>query len=156
MTGTDFNLATSILFVGYLTMQLPSNLILTRLPPSLYLGAAMTIWGVLSASQAALRNFGDLIACRFLLGVAEVCTLYHYGTGVVLSRAVLIFAGKAPFFPGAVLLLSSWYRRTELTQRLAWFYSGCSLANAFGGLIGAAVLGNLDGAHGIHGWYVSK
>jgi len=26
MKGTDFNLATSILFVGYLIMQLPSNL----------------------------------------------------------------------------------------------------------------------------------
>ena len=26
MTGTDFNLATSILFIGYIIMQLPSNL----------------------------------------------------------------------------------------------------------------------------------
>jgi hypothetical protein len=44
MKGTDFNLATSILFVGYLLMQLPSNLLITRVRPSLYLGAAMTIW----------------------------------------------------------------------------------------------------------------
>ncbi|EMR62640.1 putative allantoate permease protein [Eutypa lata UCREL1] len=129
MTGTDFNLATSILFVGYLTMQLPSNLILTRLPPSIYLGTAMSIWGAISAAQAATHSFNGLIACRFLLGVAE-----------------------APFFPGAIFLLSSWYRRTELTQRMAWFYAGSSLANAFGGLIGAGVLGGLDGAHGIHGW----
>lgn len=35
---------------------------------------------------------------------------------------------------------------------MAWFYAGSSLANAFGGLIGAGVLGGLDGAHGIHGW----
>ena len=44
MTGTDFNLATSILFVGYLTMQLPSNMLLTRVSPSIYLGVAMSIW----------------------------------------------------------------------------------------------------------------
>jgi hypothetical protein len=44
MTGTDFNLATSILFVGYLLMQLPSNLLLTRVKPSWLLGGAMAIW----------------------------------------------------------------------------------------------------------------
>lgn len=47
---------------------------------------------------------------------------------------------------------SSWYTRQELSHRIAWFYAGSSLANAFGGLIGAGVLGNLNGAHGIAGW----
>ncbi|KAI0885042.1 putative MFS transporter [Annulohypoxylon maeteangense] len=129
MTGTDFNLATSILFVGYLLMQLPSNLLLTRVRPSLYLGAAMTIWGTISAAQAASRNFSSLVVCRFFLGLAE-----------------------APFFPGAMLLMSSWYTRQELALRIAWFYCGHSFANAFGGLLGAGVLANLSGAHGIAGW----
>lgn len=44
MGGTDYNLATSILFVGYLLMQLPSNLLLTRIRPSRFLGIAMAIW----------------------------------------------------------------------------------------------------------------
>ncbi|OQD90030.1 hypothetical protein PENANT_c002G07853 [Penicillium antarcticum] len=129
MKGTDYNLATSILFVGYLLMQLPSNLLLTRVPPSLFLGIAMAIWGVISACQAAIQSFSGLIVTRFFLGFIE-----------------------APFFPGAVMLMSSWYTRQELSHRIAWFYSGSSLANAFGGLIGAGVLGNLDGAHGIAGW----
>ena len=47
---------------------------------------------------------------------------------------------------------SSWYTRKELSVRIAWFYAGSSLANAFGGLIGAGVLSNLDGAHGLAGW----
>ncbi|KAI0384737.1 putative MFS transporter [Hypomontagnella monticulosa] len=127
MTGTDFNLATSILFVGYILMQLPSNLLLTRVRPSLYLGAAMTIWGTISAAQAATQTFGSLVACRFCLGFAE-----------------------APFFPGAVFLMSSW--RSELALRIAWFYFGHSLANAFGGLLGAGVLAGLSGARGISGW----
>lgn len=79
MTGTDFNLATSILFVGYILMQLPSNLLLTRVRPSIYLGTAMTIWGVISTAQSAAKSFGGLVAARFFLGFAE-----------------------APFFPGAV------------------------------------------------------
>ena len=48
--------------------------------------------------------------------------------------------------------MSSWYTRAELTRRIAWFYSGSALANMFGGLIAAGVLGNLDGNLGLHGW----
>ncbi|OGM48191.1 MFS transporter [Aspergillus bombycis] len=120
MKGTDYNLATSILFVGYLLMQLPSNLLLTRVRPSLFLGITMAIWGVISACQAATQSFTGLVLARFFLGFVE-----------------------AP---------SSWYTRQELSHRIAWFYAGSSLANAFGGLIGAGVLGNLDGAHHISGW----
>ncbi|KAI1084549.1 putative MFS transporter [Whalleya microplaca] len=129
MTGTDFNLTTSILFVGYLLMQLPSNLLLTRVQPSVYLGVAMAIWGVISAAQAATHTLGALVACRFFLGFAE-----------------------APYFPGAIFLMSSWYTRAELAHRIAWFYCGNSLANAFGGLLGAGILGNMSGARGIAGW----
>lgn len=73
MAGTDFNLATSIFFVAYLLMQLPSNMLITRVRPSLYLSGAMTLWGVVSTCNAATHTFGDLIAVRFLLGFVEVC-----------------------------------------------------------------------------------
>lgn len=129
MKGTDFNLATSILFVGYILMQLPSNLIITRVKPSRYIGVVMFIWGAISAAQGAAQSFSGLVVARFFLGFVE-----------------------APFFCGAIMLMSSWYTRQELAHRIAWFYSGTSLANAFGGLIGAGVIGNLNGAHGISGW----
>ncbi|KAI9736697.1 MAG: hypothetical protein M1834_000901 [Cirrosporium novae-zelandiae] len=85
--------------------------------------------GAISAAQGSVHNFVGLVMCRFFLGFVE-----------------------APFFPGAIMLMSSWYTRKELAYRIAWFYSGSSLANAFGGLIAAGVLGNLEGAHGIAGW----
>lgn len=72
MAGTDFNLATSIFFVGYLLMQLPSNMLITRVRPSLYLCSAMTLWGVVSTCNAATHSFGGLIAVRFFLGFVEV------------------------------------------------------------------------------------
>ncbi|KAI2632587.1 putative MFS transporter [Hypomontagnella submonticulosa] len=179
MTGTDFNLATSILFVGYILMQLPSNLLLTRVRPSIYLGAAMTIWGTISAAQAATQTFGSLVACRFCLGFGKRLNFYFLtvwclnskvlyqnrkfelnlrskGLGSVVSRYLQhvanIAAAEAPFFPGAVFLMSSWYTRSELALRIAWFYFGHSLANAFGGLLGAGVLAGLSGARGISGW----
>ena len=129
MTGSDFNLATSIFFVGYLLMQLPSNMLITRVRPSIYLASACTAWGVVSTCNAATKNFTHLIVVRFFLGFVE-----------------------APFFPGAVFLMSSWYTRAELTRRISWFYSGNALANMFGGLLGAGILGGLDGNMGIAGW----
>ena len=81
MTGTDFNLATSILFIGYIIMQLPSNLrtsiiflycrkhpqcdletVITMIRPSLYLGCVMTVWWVAHAHlrcHGGSQNAGD-------------------------------------------------------------------------------------------------
>ena len=129
MKGNDYSLAISILFVGYLLMQLPSKLLITRARPSLYLGTAMTIWGVVSTCNSAVHSFSSLVVVRFFLGFVE-----------------------APFFPGAVFLMSSWYTRAELTRRVSWLYSGNALAQMFGGLISAAILGNLNGNMGIAGW----
>jgi MFS family permease len=52
----------------------------------------------------------------------------------------------------AIYLMSCWYNRAELTGRIAWFYSGVPLANMVGGLIGAGVIGGLEGALGIAAW----
>lgn len=71
LQGYQFNTATSVLFVGYLLMQLPSNLLITRLRPSIYLSSVMLIWGTISGCQAAVKSYGGLVATRFLLGFAE-------------------------------------------------------------------------------------
>ena len=89
----------------------------------------MLVWGGVCAATAAVQNFAQLLVVRIFLGVTE-----------------------APFFPGAIFLMSSWYTRQELTKRIAWFYGGVALANMFGGLIAAGVLDNLDGRNGIAGW----
>ncbi|KAH8651050.1 major facilitator superfamily domain-containing protein [Xylariales sp. PMI_506] len=129
LVSNQFNTVTSILFVGYLFMQLPSNLIITRVKPAVYLPAGMLIWGGISAAQSGVHNYGGLFACRLLLGFAE-----------------------APYFPGAVYLMSTWYTRAELSKRYAAFYAGPALANMFGGLIAAGILAKLDGHDGLRAW----
>ncbi|KAL1685865.1 major facilitator superfamily domain-containing protein [Schizophyllum commune] len=129
MTGTDFNLATSILFIGYIIMQLPSNLLITMIRPSLYLGCVMTVWGLITTLTSQADTFKHLLVIRFFLGVIE-----------------------APFFPSAMFVMSSWYTRAELGQRYAFFYAGSALANMFNGLMSAGILSGLDGARGIAGW----
>ncbi|QSZ28666.1 hypothetical protein DSL72_003165 [Monilinia vaccinii-corymbosi] len=130
MTGEQFQTSVSILFVGYLLMQVPSNLLLNKLgKPSLYLPGCMMVWGVVSGATAACQTYGGLIACRFILGFVE-----------------------AAYFPGCLYYLSAWYTRKELVKRTAILYSGSLLSGAFSGLITAGITNGLNGARGLSAW----
>ncbi|KAH8894708.1 putative pantothenate transporter [Thozetella sp. PMI_491] len=129
MTTQHFATAVSILFVGYLPFQIPSNLLITKISrPGMYICCAVIIWGTISAATAAVKSYGELLAVRTILGVAE-----------------------AVFFPGAIYYLSAWYTKKELGKRIAALYIAQQVGNAFGGLFAAAVF-QLDGRHGIRGW----
>ncbi|KAJ5620259.1 MFS general substrate transporter [Penicillium lagena] len=128
--GNQYQTSVSILFVGYLLMQVPSNMILNKFGrPSIYLPGCMFVWGVISSLTAACQNYGGLLACRFVLGFVE-----------------------AAYFPGCLYLLSAWYTRKELTKRTALLYSGSLLSGAFSGLIAAGITNGLNGARGIAAW----
>lgn len=130
LTSTEYLTALSILFVGYLLMQIPSNLFLNKIgKPASYLPSVMIVWGVISAATAGARSYGGLIAIRFFLGFVE-----------------------AAYFPGCLFFLSSWYTRKELGFRTALLYSGSLLSGAFSGLISAGIKNGLDGAQGLRAW----
>lgn len=129
LVGEQYNTCISVLFAGYIALQIPSNLILTRVRPSIYLPTCMALWGIVSACTAATKDFKGLVVCRFFLGFLE-----------------------APFFPGALFLLSSWYTPRELATRTAIMYCGSLLSSAFGGLVGAGVQHGLNGTMGLHPW----
>lgn len=72
MTTQQFATAISILFVGYLPFQIPSNLIIAKISrPGLYICGAVVIWGTISAATAAVKTYGQLLAVRAVLGAAE-------------------------------------------------------------------------------------
>ncbi|KAK2000711.1 major facilitator superfamily transporter [Colletotrichum falcatum] len=129
LVGNQFNTALAILQVGYMLAQLPSNMILTRLRPSIYIPCCVMLWSVVSASTAATKSFGGLVAVRTALGLVE-----------------------APFFPGALFILSCWYTQKELALRTALLFTGNILSTAFSGLIAAGVFAHLDGARRLAGW----
>ncbi|GKT48613.1 putative transporter [Colletotrichum spaethianum] len=129
LVGNQFNTAVSIFNIGYMIAQLPSNMLITRVRPSVYIPCCVLAWSCVSAATAAAKSFHSLIAIRIALGVVE-----------------------APFFPGVLYVLSCWYTQKELAFRTAILYSGMLIATAFSGLIAAAIFAHLDGAHGLAGW----
>ena len=83
LTSTQYQTCVSILFVGYLLGQIPSNMLLTRVRPSYYMSGFMALWAVVSTLTAVSQNFTGLLLTRFFLGVTE-----------------------APYYPGALFMLS--------------------------------------------------
>jgi MFS family permease len=71
LSSNEYATAVAILFVGYVLMQLPSNIFLAQLRPSLYLPGCMAVWGVISALTGVVRNASGLYATRFFLGFVE-------------------------------------------------------------------------------------
>ncbi|CAM1501332.1 Fc.00g104940.m01.CDS01 [Cosmosporella sp. VM-42] len=137
LKGSQYNTCVSILFVGYILMQLPSNMLMAsgKVRPSVYMGLCTGLWGVVCGLTALSQSYTSLLLVRFFLGVVE-----------------------APFYPGAIFLLSIFYTRKEVATRLAILYAANILSTAFSGLIAAAVFSTIDGAHGIAGWrwYVGR
>ncbi|WWC91536.1 uncharacterized protein L201_006482 [Kwoniella dendrophila CBS 6074] len=130
LNATQYSTCLSILYVGYILMQVPSNMIINKISrPSWYIGIAMLIWGAISTCSGVVTSFGGMLAIRFCLGFVE-----------------------AAFLPGALLILSKWYTRRELTLRNAILFGGNLISNAFAALIAAGVLSNMEGVLGHAAW----
>ena len=111
-------------------MQVPSNMVINLVPrPSLYIGCSMLLWGLVSTLSGIVNNFAGMVVIRFFLGFVE-----------------------AAFLPGALLILSKWYTRRELTTRNALLFCGNLISNAFSALVGAGVLSNMQGVLGHAAW----
>lgn len=101
---------------------------LRRLAPSTWLTFIMTMWGIITVCQGLVHTYAALVGLRFVLGIFE-----------------------AGFSPGALYLISMYYKRYELQWRLSIFFCASILAGAFGGLF-AYALAHMDGVGGYRGW----
>nr|XP_018262216.1 uncharacterized protein I303_05232 [Kwoniella dejecticola CBS 10117]OBR84374.1 hypothetical protein I303_05232 [Kwoniella dejecticola CBS 10117] len=130
MTDAQYSTTISILYVGYIIAQVPSNLLLNWCGrPSFYLPFWMMCWGAVSACTGVVTSFQGAVLCRFFLGFAE-----------------------APLFPGALFLLSRWYTREELGKRVTGLWMANFISNALNGLISAGILAGTEGKLGHRGW----
>ena len=124
LTVTQVGFASGVFFIGYILLEVPSNLALARVGARRWLARIMVSWGVVAVLFTWVGNFEQLAVLRFLLGVAE-----------------------AGFFPGAILFLSLWVPAKHRSRVLALFY----LAQPLTTVIGAPLAGALIASHGLFG-----
>ncbi|KAJ8579702.1 MFS general substrate transporter, partial [Rhizopogon salebrosus TDB-379] len=124
MKGRQFNTLVSSLYIGYIFMQIPSNLMLSRISkPSIYISSCIPY------AHIHFFSYSQALCSRFLVGFLE-----------------------ATFYPGAIYLISRWYKREELGYRTALFTVGVGVSNVFGSLLASGILATMEGFLGYAAW----
>ncbi|KAI9733997.1 MAG: hypothetical protein M1834_002654 [Cirrosporium novae-zelandiae] len=128
ISTNQINIGNQLLSAGIVILEIPSNVILQRIGPQKWLAGQIMCWGLVATLQLFATNLGGYLATRLLLGLCE-----------------------AGFIPGALYIMSTWYKKSETSLRVSIFFLGNILAVATSALIGAGIL-TLAGKHGLAGW----
>lgn len=129
LSATMFGLAAGIFFLGYLLVEIPSNLALERFGARRWLARIAVSWGIVAAAIGFAPNAHTLLALRFLLGVAE-----------------------AGLFPGVIFYLSRWFPHAYRARVVALFMLASPIAAAVGTPLAAWLIETGEGAFGLAGW----
>jgi len=95
-SNTNNGSALFTFFITYILFEVPSNILLKRLRPSVFLSSIIAIWGIITIGMGCTQSFAGLVVCRLLIGFFE-----------------------AGFFPGCIYLISMCMSTTGYERKLA-------------------------------------
>lgn len=124
-----FGFAASIFFLGYMVLEVPSNMMLHWLGARVWLARILITWGLVATVTAFVWSPLSLYVMRFGLGVAE-----------------------AGFMPGVVLYLTYWFPARYRARAVSGYIIAGAFSAVLGGPISTTVMTWCDGAAGLHGW----
>lgn len=127
-TASVFGLGAGLFFIGYFITDVPSNVILQKVGPRIWLARIMVSWGIIAACMMFVKSATSFYVLRFLLGVAE-----------------------AGFFSGIILYLSTWFPIKRRAQVIALFMAAAPISAMVGSPLAAIIL-SMNGALGFKGW----
>jgi MFS family permease len=129
LSNTAYGFGASLFVVGYVLMEVPSNMLLYRFGARRWIARIMISWGLATAAMIFVRTEWQFYALRFLIGVME-----------------------AGFAPGILYYLTLWFPKSRRGRMTSVFF----LATAFSGIIGAPISGLIlsytNNLHGLAGW----
>jgi sugar phosphate permease len=129
LSETQFGFAASLLYVGYILFEVPSNLMLQKSGIRLTLLRIMTTWGLMTVLLAFARNAGEFYVIRFLIGAAE-----------------------AGFLPGVLLYLTYWYPDHMRGRITSLFVAAVPVSGILGGPLAGWIMTATHGSYGLRGW----
>jgi MFS family permease len=131
MNAKMFGFASGIFFLGYVLLEVPSNIALHKFGGRRWLARIMLSWGIISTAIAFVPNAETLIVLRFLLGVAE-----------------------AGFFPGIILYLTFWFPERQRSRAVSLFMVAVPVSTAIGATLSSLIIEWGHGLFGLDGWRV--
>ncbi|ODN94344.1 hypothetical protein L198_05201 [Cryptococcus wingfieldii CBS 7118] len=122
LSGTDYSNLSSIFYVGWIIWAIPGNLLLAKFPLAKYLSVNIFLWGVFLMVQGVSKDYGDMVAFRFVSGMFE--------------------AVADPCF---VAITGMWFTRKQQPTIIGLWYSFNGIGIAIGGLFGYGI-GHIKGS----------
>jgi sugar phosphate permease len=129
MNDEMFGLAAGIFSVGYVALEVPSNLLLDRIGVRRTLLRIMVLWGMVTALLMLARNEYHLYTLRFLLGAAE-----------------------GGLFPGVLFYLTFWFPDRLRGRMTSLFVMAVPFGGIIAGPISGLIIDGMQGVGGLHGW----
>ncbi|GGX51425.1 MFS transporter [Streptomyces minutiscleroticus] len=128
LSAAAFGLGAGIFFIAYALFEVPSNMLMERFGPKIWLTRIMISWGVVATLMAFVNSAGMFYALRFLLGVAE-----------------------AGFFPAVIYYFSRWLPDSHRGRATSVFLMGSGTATVLVGPVSGALM-EMHGVWGHSGW----
>ncbi len=129
LDASQIGLAGGLFFLGYVLVEVPSNMALRRFGARKWITRIMVTWGLVTAATAWVDSPATLYLARTALGFAE--------------------AGLAA---GILLYLTSWFPRQQRSWAMTAFFLMIPLASIVGAPLAAALLSWGDGLFDMAAW----
>jgi len=124
-----FGFGASVFFVGYMLLEIPSNIMLHRVGGRIWIARILVTWGAVAAAMCLVTDTYSLYTLRFLLGVAE-----------------------AGLLPGLALYSTYWFPASYRARAVSGYMIAAQLASVIAGPLSTALMTYCDGLLGQSGW----
>ncbi|TAQ88064.1 hypothetical protein B7494_g3593 [Chlorociboria aeruginascens] len=128
LTAKETSTALALFYVSYVVFDFPSNLIMSRLSPRVWMSRIVLAVGIVGSCFAAVKAAWSLLLLRFLLGV--------------------VIAGM---WPGMAYYLTLFYPPSRTGKRIGQYFTAAQVSAAVVGLVSAGFQ-KMDGLAGLVGF----
>ncbi|CUM65337.1 uncharacterized protein PRCAT00002972001 [Priceomyces carsonii] len=127
--GIQYNWLSTWYYIGYIIGQVPSQIAISYIRPSIWLPANEILYAAFVMAMAGAKDVKTLYAFRFFIGLFE-------------STA----------YVGIMTLLSNFYLPDELGKRTCIFQTSSSAAQMFSGYLQTGLYNGMNGNGGLAAW----
>ncbi|MFJ9391794.1 MFS transporter [Nocardioides sp. NPDC101246] len=123
-----YGLGAGLFFIAYFLFEVPSNVLMLRVGPKIWITRICVTWGAISAAMMFVQGETSFYVLRFLLGVAE-----------------------AGFVPAVLYYISTWLPNRYQGRATGTWAVGALFAYSIGSLVSGPLL-SMHGVLGLDGW----
>ena len=128
LTSRQVSTGLALFYASYVVLELPSNLAMSKLEPSIWLARIVISVGIIGTAMVGMRSAASFYVLRLLLGAVE-----------------------AGMWPGLSFFLTLFYPPQRMAKRVGWYFTASQVSAAVVGLVSAGFQ-KMDGEGGLVGF----